>query len=76
MVGKNCADWKTWNEANPTPELRSPHLSTRSPFLYVSSVNRLYNGMIHGLEPYTLRGVLCFQADGNMGHPFEYSEMI
>jgi sialate O-acetylesterase len=32
--------------------------------------------MIHGLEPYTLRGILWFQADGNASHPAEYSELF
>ena len=37
---------------------------------------RLYNGMIHGLEPYTLKGFLWFQGDGNFGNPQEYGELV
>ena len=29
--------------------------------------SRLYNAMIAGLEPYTLKGFLWFQGDGNFG---------
>jgi sialate O-acetylesterase len=36
----------------------------------------LYNGMIHGLQPYTLAGIIWYQADGNSGHPEEYPELI
>jgi sialate O-acetylesterase len=32
--------------------------------------------MIHGLEPYALRGIIWFQADGNIKHPLEYSELF
>jgi sialate O-acetylesterase len=37
---------------------------------------RLYNRMIYGLEPYTLRGIIWFQADGNNPFPAEYSDMF
>jgi sialate O-acetylesterase len=32
--------------------------------------------MIHGLEPYTVKGVIWFQGDGNGQHPEEYPELI
>jgi sialate O-acetylesterase len=38
--------------------------------------NRYYNAMIHGLQPYTLRGILWFQADGNTDFPLEYGELF
>jgi sialate O-acetylesterase len=38
--------------------------------------SRLYNGMIHGLEPYSLKGFLWFQGDGNLGNPQEYGELV
>ncbi len=37
---------------------------------------RFYNAMVQGLVPYTVRGILWFQADGNNGHPGESPEMI
>ncbi|MEO6785609.1 MAG: sialate O-acetylesterase [Chthoniobacteraceae bacterium] len=38
--------------------------------------SRLCNAMIHGLEPYTLKGFLWFQGDGNFGNPQKYGELI
>ena len=37
---------------------------------------RLYNAMIHGLEPYTLKGAIWFQGDGNCPHPQDYGVLI
>jgi sialate O-acetylesterase len=77
---KYDADLKAWMAANPTKELQSQNIKTKpkAPFSskgYTMPV-RLYNGMIHGLEPYTLRGIIWFQADGNNGWPLEYSELF
>ena len=77
---KYDADLKAWMDANTTKELQAQNIKTRprAPFSskgYVMPV-RLYNGMIHGLQPYTLRGIIWFQADGNNGWPFEYSELF
>ena len=33
-----------------------------------------YNGMIHPLEPYTIRGFLWYQAEANINTPQEYTE--
>jgi sialate O-acetylesterase len=79
-LAKFESDTKAWNAANPTRELKEEHKSTRPRKVYGPSSgavpNRLYNGMLHGLVPYSLRGVIWFQADGNMGHPLEYSELF
>ncbi len=64
-----------WTQHNSTPELQHQHLSSK-PVLDGGNPNfpsRLYNGMIHGLEPYTLRGFLWFQGDGNISNANEYS---
>jgi len=37
---------------------------------------QFYNGKIHGLAPYTLKGIIWFQSDGNERHPEEYPELI
>jgi len=50
-----------------------PLVSTES---FRSLPERLYNGMIHGLEPYTLRGILWFQADGDINTPEEYGDLF
>jgi len=86
---KYVADLKAWTDANPTPELQGQNaLSKPNPKGAYSAPNpqrplqpyeevcRLYNGMIHGLEPYTLRGIIWFQADGNNSYPSEYSELF
>ena len=36
----------------------------------------LYNGMIRGLEPYTVKGAIWFQGDGNCGHPQDYGTLF
>ena len=80
LIAKYQAETKAWDEANPTPELKAQHKSTRPrPINGPNSgavPNRLYNGMLHGLVPYSLRGFIWFQADGNMGHPLEYAELF
>jgi sialate O-acetylesterase len=73
------ADYARWLAANPG-DLRDIHASSRPPEPYgPTSRNapvRLYNGMVHGLEPYTVTGVVWFQADGNQHRPAEYPELI
>jgi sialate O-acetylesterase len=77
---KYKADLAAWQTANPTAELQTLNLKTKPPEPYrptsPSVPLRFYNGMIHGLEPYTLDGVIWFQADGNAGFPKEYPELI
>lgn len=38
--------------------------------------SRLYNGMVAGLGDYGIKGVIWFQADGNIAVPEEYGELI
>jgi sialate O-acetylesterase len=67
-----------WIKRYPTPELQQQNLASK-PVLAQGNSNmpsRLYNGMIHGLEPYTLKGFLWFQGDGNFGNPQEYGELV
>ncbi len=71
-------DLADWTKRYPTPELQQQNLATK-PVLAEGNSNmpaRLYNGMIHGLEPYTLKGFLWFQGDGNFGNPQEYGELV
>ena len=74
------ADLKAWYAANPTAELQLKNLATQpalvSTATFRSLPGRLYNGMIHGLEPYTLRGVIWYQADGDINTPLEYGELF
>ena len=71
-------DLAAWTARYPTPELQTQNLASK-PILADSNPNmpsRLYNGMIHGLEPYTLKGFLWFQGDGNFGNTQEYGELF
>jgi sialate O-acetylesterase len=74
------ADMAIWKAAYPTPELQRQNLASRPKQLWSTTwwqtVNAFYNGMIAGLEPYTLRGILWYQADGNSRNPLEYSELF
>jgi sialate O-acetylesterase len=71
-------DMAAWTQRFPTPELQRQNQATK-PVLAEGNPNmpsRLYNGMIHGLEPYALKGFLWFQGDGNFGNPQEYGELV
>lgn len=69
-----------WKKANPTRELMTQNKKSRPKPLYTPNgekiPTRLYNGKIAGLEPYAVKGILWFQADGNSRHPEEYPELI
>ena len=41
-----------------------------------NQIGCLYNAMIHGLEPYTLSGVLWFQGDANLGNWQQYGILV
>jgi len=79
-IAEYAARMSAWKAANPTPEMqahneankpRTPNLSAAN---YVP--NQYYNGMIRGLEPYTIRGFIWYQGAGNFQHPSEYGEMF
>ena len=78
------AELKAWTDANPTPDLQAKNISSKPKPSRAAQYTptdgkvpcRLYNGMIHGLEPYTLRGIIWYQADGNNPYPSEYSELF
>jgi sialate O-acetylesterase len=77
-MAKYKADLQAWEEVNPTPEAQSKNMGSRPKRLYsiIDRPNVLYNGMLHGLIPYGLRGFIWFQADANIAHPLEYSELF
>jgi sialate O-acetylesterase len=81
IVSKYMSDLNAWRAANPTPELQARNRHTRpQPPANLSASNYIpnqyYNGMIRGLEPYTIQGFIWFQGSGNWAHPYEYSEMF
>lgn len=76
-IKKAAAADAAWLRANPTPELQKQNSKSRpQPVRPATMFSQLYNGMIHGLEPYTMKGILWFQADGDMGIAFAYGDLI
>jgi len=53
----------------PEPRAPNPPPALRDWF----RPNRLYNGMIHGIIPYTIRGVIWYQGEANARKPWEYN---
>jgi len=49
-------------------ELRPPH--------DLQQATALYNGMIHPLEPFALRGAIWYQGEANMGEGMRYAERL
>jgi sialate O-acetylesterase len=41
-----------------------------------SAPSKIYNGMVHPLVPYALRGVLWYQGESNTGRPTEYHRLF
>lgn len=69
-----------WLHENPTPKLQFDNANTHPVPPYTATDGhipcRFYNGMIHGLEPYTFRGVIWYQGGSNAMHAREYAELI
>ena len=79
MLAKYDAATKAWSATNPTPDLQRQNMASKPKSPYPTNMPPApgwhYNAMIHGLQPYTLRGVIWFQADGN-GNVRDYSELF
>ena len=68
------AAWKQEKAANPqskTPKPAEPLSATSN-----KSPAKLYNGMIRGLEPYTLRGVIWYQGESNAERAYQYRTLF
>ncbi|WP_022826164.1 sialate O-acetylesterase [Hymenobacter norwichensis] len=68
------AAWKQEHEVNPQATSPKPveplsATSNKSPY-------KLYNGMIKGLEPYTLRGVIWYQGENNAERAYQYRKLF
>lgn len=76
LVKELRAAMDTWNAS--TPEFKKQNPKPRLPYWPTSSQvpTRLYNGMIHGLAPYTLQGILWYQGESNASRYNEYGELI
>ena len=42
----------------------------------INTPSAVYNGMIHPIEGYGIRGMLWYQGEGNRGRPDEYQELL
>lgn len=66
-----------WNQekaahpASPTPKPAEPLAANSN-----KSPAKLYNGMIHGLLPYTLRGVVWYQGESNAERAYQYRTLF
>ncbi|MEQ9454700.1 MAG: sialate O-acetylesterase [Phycisphaeraceae bacterium] len=79
VVRRHDRNWQTYNDAlaawndNPTASQPTPPEDRRT-------VGGLYNGMIHPLVPYTIRGFAWYQGESNVWRSRQYytllSEMI
>jgi sialate O-acetylesterase len=68
------AAWKQEKAASPAttrPKPAEPLSATSN-----KSPTKLYNGMIRGLEPYTLRGVIWYQGESNAERAYQYRRLF
>jgi sialate O-acetylesterase len=68
-----------WLAKHPTPESQEAdsRAIAKEPGESITHIpSRYYNGMIHGIEPYSLKGVIWFQGGDNLQHPDQYPELI
>ncbi|HEX8329817.1 MAG TPA: sialate O-acetylesterase [Hymenobacter sp.] len=68
------AAWKSEKATNPQstrPKPEEPLSATSN-----KSPAKLYNGMIRGLQPYTLRGVIWYQGESNAERAYQYRTLF
>ena len=64
---------KALAEAKPTPRPPAP---PRDPLKTQNSPARLFNGMLHPVIPYAMRGVIWYQGESNNGRAREYRDLF
>jgi sialate O-acetylesterase len=64
---------KALAEAKPTPRPPAP---PRDPLKTQHSPSRLFNGMLHPVIPYAMRGVIWYQGESNGGRAKEYRDLF
>jgi sialate O-acetylesterase len=70
---KKNAEYKAWEAAGkPNPKQRHP----RDPRFDQHRVANIYNGMVHPLTGYGIRGVIWYQGESNAGRAAEYRELF
>jgi sialate O-acetylesterase len=60
-------------EAKPKPRPPAP---PRDPLKSQNSPSRLFNGMLHPIIPYAMRGVIWYQGESNNGRAKEYRDLF
>jgi sialate O-acetylesterase len=64
---------KALAEAKPTPRPPAP---PRDPLHHQNSPSMLFNGMLHPVIPYAMRGVIWYQGESNAGRAREYRDLF
>jgi sialate O-acetylesterase len=64
---------KALAEAKPTPRPPSP---PKDPLKWQNSPSMLFNGMLHPVIPYAMRGVIWYQGESNSGRAKEYRDLF
>jgi sialate O-acetylesterase len=65
-----------WFQKNPTTEAQDKNRMSNPMPTLAHLPSRFYNAMIHGLEPYGIKGILWYQGDDNARYFQEYPELI
>lgn len=65
--------WKNSDKKEKKP--RRPKFK-KNPVLHPNYSSSLYNGMIHPLAPYTIKGAIWYQGESNAGLPKEYGDQL
>ncbi len=70
------ADWKYIIEASrPTPRASNPPQQPYGPNSAVAPSN-LWNGMIHPLVPFAIKGAIWYQGESNAGRAYQYRALF
>ena len=64
---------KALAEAKPTPRPPAP---PKDPLKWQNSPSMLFNGMLHPVIPYAMRGVIWYQGESNSGRAKEYRDLF
>lgn len=72
---------KTWLEAAEKAaasgqEFGEPPLAPADPAAQFTSPVAMYNGMVHGIQPFALRGWLWYQGESNRGQGMHYTTLM
>ncbi len=72
QYARQLDEWKHADPGQPEAAAPKPPEKPRSQ----NQASRCYNAMIHGLQPFTLRGVVWYQGESNSGSPDSYRKLF